>query len=43
MAQGLKITLLIIGELVFMGMIAFISIKIMINTTKYSNERNEHN
>ncbi|GCD11309.1 hypothetical protein [Clostridium tagluense] len=43
MSQGLGITLLTIGGLASMGMIAFVFIKTIINTTKYANKKNEDN
>jgi len=43
MSQGLGITLITIGGLACMGVIAFIFIKTIINTTKYANKKDEHN
>ena len=42
MSERLGITLITIGGLASMGAIAFVFIKIMINTIKYANKDNEH-
>ncbi len=40
MSRGLEIFLIIIGGLITMGTIMVVFIKIMINITKYVNEKN---
>jgi hypothetical protein len=40
MSEGLGIALITIGGVASMGAIAFVFIRIMINTTNYSNKKN---